>query len=153
MFFEDYQTFKIHPIGQVNCVCYWAFALLVSVWQPQWTDRLSKCELAIWNNGLSTRRVRDCVTRCPVAPGSHYLLSIKGGIGIIARSRTRSTSSVLIQHAISSQIHTLQNKCLSFRLSHVNAVAYGLSERKQVGENWMFFSIICIPSVLKGQNS
>ncbi len=88
MLFEDYRTFKIHPIGWVNCLVFqivrpchriairWgAFAYLVSVWQPQRTERLPKRELAIWNNGLSTQRVRDRVTRCPVFPGSHNSLS------------------------------------------------------------------------------
>ncbi len=62
------------------------FAYLVSVWQ--WMDRLPKHELAISNNGLSTRRVRDWVTRRPVVPGSHNSLLInlvsEGGIGGIA---------------------------------------------------------------------
>ncbi len=39
------------------------------------------------------------------------------------------------------------------RVSHVNTVGYGLSERKQVGENGMRVSITCIPSILKGQHS
>ncbi len=51
-------------------MCVSVIGYLVSVWQPQWTDRLPKHELAIWNNGLSTRRVRDWVTRRPVVfPG------------------------------------------------------------------------------------
>ncbi len=60
-----------------------------SVWQPQRTDRLPKRELAIWNNCVSTRRVRDRVTRRPVFPGSHNSLSINlklvklGGIVLI----------------------------------------------------------------------
>ncbi len=61
-------------------LCYWIrgicnFAYLVSVWQ-QWTDRLAKRELVIWNNGLGTRRVRGWVTRRPIFPGSHNSLSI-----------------------------------------------------------------------------
>ncbi len=41
----------------VSVIGWGAFAYLVSVWQPQWTDRRPKHELSIWNNGFSTRRV------------------------------------------------------------------------------------------------
>ncbi len=49
-----------------------------------------------------------------------------------------------MRSVIGVQIHTQQSKCLSCRVSHVNAVGYGLSERKRVGEDGMCVSITCI---------
>ncbi len=150
--------------------CHWfanrwgAFVYLVSVWQPQQTDRLPKRELVIWNNGLSTRRTG--VTRYPVFPGSHNSLSsnlkLVKWIGLITLIEVLSCAhapllqfSYSARSVLSTQIHTQQSKCLScrVRVPHIYTVGYGLNEHKQVCENWMCVSITCVPSVLNGQHS
>ncbi len=131
-------------------LCHWiairweAFAYLVSVWQPQRTERLPKCELAIWNNGLSTWRVRDWVTRRPVFPGSHNSLSnnlkfmkadrrnrADRSALSLARARARtlhffSSHTARDQFSVLKYTHSSPNVC---RVSHVNTVGYGLNER------------------------
>ncbi len=141
------------------------FAYLVSVWQPQWTDRLPKHELAIWNNGLSTWRVRNWVIRRLVFPGSHNSLSInlviEGVIGGIALIEELSLvhASLLQSHTSLDQFsalkytHSSPNVC---RVSHVNTFGYGLSERITGG--WklnvcQYYMHTVFPSVLNGQHS
>ncbi len=95
--------------------CSTKFAYLVSVWQPQRTDRLPKRELVIWNNSLSTRKVRDWVTRCPVFPGSYnslwFNLVIEGGIGGIAPIEVLSLAHApLLQFSYSVHLLYLENE-------------------------------------------
>ncbi len=90
--------------------------------------------------------VRDWVTRRPVFLGSHNSLSInlklvKAIVRIALIEVLSLAHAPLLQFSystrsvLSDQIHTQQSNCLSCRVSHINTVGYGLSERKQVGEN------------------
>ncbi len=130
-------------VFQNVCLCRWirGVCMLVSVWQPQRMDRLPKHELVIWNSDLSTQRVWDWVTGRPVFPGSHNSLSMIGGIALIEVLSLAYAQLLQFSYSarsvLTAQIHTQQSTCLSCRVSHVNTVGYVLSERKQLGENWM----------------
>ncbi len=74
---------------------------------------------------------------------------------LITHQKCTLTQSHLSQTAhgqfslrLNCQIQTKLSKCPSCGVSHVNTVSYGLSERKQVGENRICISILhtCIRS-------
>ncbi len=102
------------------------------------------------NNGEPmTLKIAQC--ELGISEGSICGITLIEELSLMHASLLQFSDSA--RSVLSAQIHTQQSKCLSCRVSHINTVGYGLSERKHVGENWMCVNIACMPSVLKGQHS